>query len=67
MEFAYWLFWISLAVAVVSGVLGFLVLRTVNRGFFKVIFYTAVAAAFVFWFGWFFSGPPASPVPPLPI
>ena len=67
MEVAYWFFWISLVVAVVSGVLGFLVLRTVNRGFFKVIFYSAVAAAFVFWFFWFFGGPPASPVPPAPI
>lgn len=67
MDVAYWLFWISLVVAVVSGVLGFLVLRTVNRGFFKVIFYSAVAAALFFWFLWFFSRPPTSPVPPLPI
>ena len=60
MQVAYWLFWISLIVAVVSGVLGFLVLRTVNRGLFKAVCYSALAAAFVFWFIWFFGSSPAA-------
>ncbi len=67
MEVAYWLFWASLAMAVVSGILGFFVLRTLNRGFFKVMCYIGISAAIVFWFFWFFGRTPTTPVPPAPI